>query len=123
VHDNCNISLWHRIADDRTAEEAVKGLGTCIVELPRRGTAVSYGGVGGLSGSGSLAQEKKDRETIRPAWLTGLPRGEAFVRMRGEVWKVRMPLLAPVREEELAELGMTALWQQIGATPHLLPAS
>jgi hypothetical protein len=47
---------------------------------------------------------------VRPVWLTALPRGEAFVRMKGEVWKLRMPRLAPVPPETLDTLGLTALW-------------
>jgi len=55
------------------------------------------------------------RETplIRPSWLTALPRGEAFVRMKGEVWKLRVPLLTPVAPATLNALGLTALWQTL----------
>lgn len=43
---------------------------------------------------------------IRPAWLTALPRGEALVRLRGEVWKLRVPLLDPPPPDALARLGL-----------------
>ena len=42
-----------------------------------------------------------DRSLVRPEWVTGLPRGEAFVRTRGENWKLRVPLLEPVPKDEL----------------------
>jgi hypothetical protein len=43
---------------------------------------------------------------IRPEWLTALPRGEAFARVRGEVWKLRVPLLTPPPPAVLARLGL-----------------
>jgi len=52
----------------------------------------------------------KETPLIRPAWLTALPRGEAFVRMKGEVWKLRVPLLTPVSAATRDALGLTALW-------------
>ena len=45
-----------------------------------------------------------DRSLVRPEWVTGLPRGEAFVRTRGENWKVRVPLLRPVGKKEIQEV-------------------
>ena len=35
---------------------------------------------------------------LRPSWLTALARGEALVRMRGEVWKLQVPLRGPVSD-------------------------
>ena len=35
---------------------------------------------------------------LRPSWLTALARGEALVRMRGEVWKLQVPLRRPVSD-------------------------
>ena len=32
------------------------------------------------------------------SWLTALARGEALVRMRGEVWKLQVPLRRPVSD-------------------------
>ena len=94
--DNLNTKIWCRLADDRTAAEATEGLGLCTVRLPDTGVGLSYGGVGGLSGSSHRRLAAKDVPLIRPSWLTALPRGEAFVRMKGEVWKLRVPLLTPV---------------------------
>ena len=45
-----------------------------------------------------------DRSLVRPEWVTGLPRGEAFVRTRGENWKVRVPLLRPVGKKEVQDV-------------------
>jgi hypothetical protein len=35
---------------------------------------------------------------LRPIWLTALARGEALVWMRGEVWKLQVPLRGPVSD-------------------------
>jgi conjugal transfer pilus assembly protein TraD len=113
VYDNCNTRIWCRLADDRTAMEATEGLGTCTVRLPETAVGLSFGGVGGLSGSSSRRLTAKDVPLIRPTWLTALPRGEAFVRMKGEVWKLRVPLLAPVPQATLDAVGLTALWQSL----------
>jgi len=113
VLDNLNTKIWCRLADDRTAAEATEGLGLCTVRLPDTGVGLSYGGVGGLSGSSHRRLAAKDVPLIRPSWLTALPRGEAFVRMKGEVWKLRVPLLTPVPNATLAALGLTALWQTL----------
>ena len=38
------------------------------------------------------------RPMLRPSWLTALARGEALVRMQGEVWKLQVPLRGPVSD-------------------------
>jgi conjugal transfer pilus assembly protein TraD len=114
--DNLNSKIWCRVADDRTAKEATEGLGTCTVHVPETGVGLSYGGVGGLSGSSRRSLKAKDVPLIRPQWLTALPRGEAFVRAKGELFKLRVPLLQPVGEKMLDELGLTALWTQLAPT-------
>jgi conjugal transfer pilus assembly protein TraD len=113
VLDNLNTKIWCRLADDRTAADATDGLGLCTVRLPDTGVGLAYGGVGGLSGSAQRRLVAKDVPLIRPTWLTALPRGEAFVRMKGEVWKLRVPLLMPVPPATLEALGLTALWQAL----------
>ena len=110
VLDNLNTKIWCRLADDRTAAEATEGLGLCTVRLPDDGVGLSYGGVGGLSGNAQRRLAAREVPLIRPAWLTALPRGEALVRMKGEVWKLRVPLLTPVPPATLDALGLTALW-------------
>jgi len=111
VFDNLNTRIWCRLADDRTAAEATDGLGPCTVHLPETGVGLSYGGVGGLSGASHRRLVAKEVPLLRPSWLTALPRGEAVVRMQGELWKLRVPLLPPVAAEEMDTLGLTALWQ------------
>lgn len=105
--------IWCRLADDRTAAEATEGLGLYTVRLPDTGVGLAYGGVGGLSGSVHRRLAAKDVPLIRPSWLTALPRGEACVRMKGEVWKPRVPLLTPVPTHTRDALGLTALWQTL----------
>jgi conjugal transfer pilus assembly protein TraD len=110
VYDNCNTRIYARLADDRTAAEATEGLGLCTVQLPETGVGLSHGGAGGLSGSTQRRLAAKETPLIRPVWLTALPRGECFVRMKGEVWKLRVPLLKPVSQNNLDMLGLSALW-------------
>lgn len=110
VQDNLGTKIWLLLADDPTAEEATKGLGTCTVHLPETGVGIGYGGVGGLTGHSSRRLVAKEVPLIRPAWLTALPRGEAFVRMGGEVWKVRIPLL-PSLEGQVEALDLGEMWQ------------
>ena len=109
VLDNLNTKIWCRLADDRTAAEATEGLGLCTVQLPETGVGLAYGGVGGLSGSAHRRLLARETPLIRPAWLTALPRGEAFVRMKGEVWKLRVPLLTPPHPAVLAQMGLETL--------------
>jgi type IV secretory pathway TraG/TraD family ATPase VirD4 len=109
VLDNLNTKIWCRLADDRTAAEATEGLGLCTVQLPETGVGLAYGGVGGLSGSAHRRLLARETPLIRPAWLTALPRGEAFVRMKGEVWKLRVPLLTPPQPAVLAQMGLETL--------------
>jgi conjugal transfer pilus assembly protein TraD len=109
VLDNLNTKIWCRLADDRTAAEATEGLGLCTVQLPETGVGLAYGGVGGLSGSAHRRLLARETPLIRPAWLTALPRGEAFVRMKGEVWKLRVPLLTPPPPAVLARMGLETL--------------
>jgi hypothetical protein len=109
VFDNLNTKIWFRLADPRTAETAFQGLGLCTVLLPEEGAGLSYGGVGGLTGRVDRRLTRHEVPLLRPAWLMALPRGEAVVRLRGEVWKLRVPLLAPPPSTVLARLGLTDL--------------
>lgn len=120
VLDNLNTKIWCRLADDRTAAEATEGLGLCTVRLPDDGVGLSYGGRSGLTGTVQRRLTAREVPLVRPAWLTALPRGEALVRMKGEVWKLRIPLLDPVPAATLAHLGLTALWT--GLDPLQAPA-
>jgi conjugal transfer pilus assembly protein TraD len=117
LSDNCNTRLWTRVADDQTALDATEGLGLCTVRVPETGVGLSFGGVGGLSGSSQRRLVSRDVPLIRPTWLTALPRGEAFVRMKGEVWKLRVPLLTPVPKATLDACGLTALWAAMAPPP------
>jgi conjugal transfer pilus assembly protein TraD len=109
VLDNLNTKIWCRLADDRTAAEATEGLGLCTVRLPDNGVGLSYGGLGGLTGSVQRRFTAREVPLVRPAWLTALPRGEALVRMKGEVWKLRVPLLTPPAPAVLRTMGLEAL--------------
>jgi type IV secretory pathway TraG/TraD family ATPase VirD4 len=107
VFDNLNTKIWFRLADPRTAEEATHGLGTCTVLVPEEGAGLSYGGLGGLTGRVDRRLARHEVPLLRPEWLMALPRGEAVVRLRGEVWKVRVPLLEPPPSTILASWGLT----------------
>ena len=98
--DNLNTRIWFRLTDDRTAKLATEGLGFTNVEFEETGQSLSFGGVGGLVGNTSARLSRVDKPLIRPEWLTAMPRGECLVRLRGENWKLRVPLLTPVDKAE-----------------------
>ena len=103
VLDNLNTRVWFRLTDDRTAKVATEGLGFTHVAFEEAGQGISFGGVGGLVGNASARLSRSERPLIRSEWLTAMPRGECLVRLRGENWKLRVPLLTPVpREEQVA---------------------
>ena len=104
VLDNLNTRIWFRLTDDATARLAVEGLGMTTVSREDISHSLSFGGSGGTSGGSRGAMQYADRSLVRPEWVTGLPRGEAFVRTRGENWKLRVPLLRPVKKKELARV-------------------
>ena len=103
VLDNLNTRIWFRLTDDATAKVAVEGLGMTTVSREDISHSLSFGGSGGTSGGSRGAMQYVDRSLVRPEWVTGLPRGEAFVRTRGENWKLRVPLLKPVGKKEVAK--------------------
>ena len=103
VLDNLNTRVWFRLTDDATAKLAVEGLGMTSVSREDISHSLSFGGSGGTSAGSRGAMQYTDRSLVRSEWVTGLPRGEAFVRTRGENWKLRVPLLKPVGKEELRE--------------------
>ena len=104
VLDNLNTRVWFRLTDDATAKLAVEGLGMTSVSREEVTHSLSFGGGSSTSGGSRGAVQYVDRPLIRPEWMTGLPRGEAFLRTRGENWKLRVPLLEPVSRTELEEM-------------------
>ena len=100
VLDNLNTRVWFRLTDDATAKLATEGLGLTNIGREDVSHSLSYGG-GNTSGGARGAMAFAQRPLVRPEWVTALPRGEAFVRSRGENWKLRVPMLAPVGEREL----------------------
>ena len=114
VFDNLNTQVWFRLADVRTATDISKGFGTCTVALPEEGVALSYGGVGGLSARADRRMKAQSVPLWRPAWLLGLPRGEAVARIQGDLWKLRVPLLAPPDPALVARLGLAPVTATLG---------
>ena len=104
VLDNLNTRIWFRLTDDATAKLAVEGLGMTSVGREEITHSLSFGGDSSTSGGSRGAMQYVDKPLVRPEWVTGLPRGEAFVRTRGENWKLRVPLLKPVARAELEEV-------------------
>ena len=104
VLDNLNTRIWFRLTDDATAKLAVEGLGMTSVSREDISHSLSFGGSNGTSGGSRGGMQYVDRSLVRSEWVTGLPRGEAFVRSRGENWKLRVPLLKPVPKGELKKV-------------------
>ena len=104
VLDNLNTRVWFRLSDDKTAKLATEGLGFANVSHPQVGYSLGFGGGGPHSASVGGGLQHADKPLIRPEWLTAMPRGEALVRLKGENWKLRVPLLEPVPEEVLREV-------------------
>ena len=102
VLDNLNTRIWFRLTDDATAKLAVEGLGMTSVSREDISHSLSFGGSNGTSAGARGGLQYTDRSLVRSEWVTGLPRGEAFVRTRGENWKLRVPLLRPVGRKEMA---------------------
>jgi type IV secretory pathway TraG/TraD family ATPase VirD4 len=115
--DNLNTQIWFRLADPRTAETALEGLGECTVVVPEEGAGLAYGGLGRLVGSVNRHLKRQASPLLQTDWLLALPRGEAVVRMQGEVWKLRVPLLTPPPPTVLARLGVTDLTPPPGPQP------
>ena len=124
VLDNLNTRVWFRLTDDATAKLAVEGLGMTSVSREDISHSLSFGGSAGTSAGSRGAMQYVDRSLVRPEWVTGLPRGEAFVRSRGENWKLRVPLLRPVSKDEVREVAeryglekvLTEIREQTGQT-------
>ena len=104
VLDNLNTRVWFRLTDDATAKLAVEGLGMTSVGREDISHSLSFGGGSATSGGSRGAMQYVDRSLVRSEWVTGLPRGEAFVRTRGENWKLRVPLLRAVGKEEVRRM-------------------
>ena len=101
VLDNLNTRIWFRLSDDKTAKLATEGLGLTSVSHAQVGYSLAFGGGKAHSASVGGGLQHADKPLIRSEWLTAMPRGEALVRLKGENWKLRVPLLAPVSGEEL----------------------
>ncbi|MDE0207428.1 MAG: TraM recognition domain-containing protein, partial [Candidatus Tectomicrobia bacterium] len=122
VLDNLNTRVWFRLTDDRTAKVATEGLGFTHVAFEEADHGISFGGVGGLVGSTSARLSRAEKPLIRPEWLTAMPRGECLVRLRGENWKLRVPLLRPVpRDEQLAVAEQYDLGEVLAALRDVRP--
>jgi hypothetical protein len=110
VLDNLNNKLWFRLAavDPQTAEQVTDAL--TLVRLPERGVGLGFGGVGGLTGQATLRTPGQRVSLFRDEWIKGLPRGICLARIKGELWLIRVPLLAPVPQRVIEQLGLLHLW-------------
>ena len=105
VLDNLNTRVWFRLSDDKTAKLATEGLGLANVSHAQVGYSLGFGGGRAHSASVGGGLQHAEKPLIRSEWLTAMPRGEALVRLKGENWKLRVPLLEPVDMEELEVVG------------------
>ncbi|MDE0206430.1 MAG: type IV secretion system DNA-binding domain-containing protein, partial [Candidatus Tectomicrobia bacterium] len=105
VLDNLNTRIWFRLTDDKTAKLATEGLGLTHVSHAQIGYSLGFGGGRDHTASVGGGLQHTEKPLVRPEWLTGMPRGEALVRLKGENWKLRVPLLDAVSKKELREVG------------------
>jgi hypothetical protein len=110
VLDNLNNKFWFRLAavDPQTAEQVTDAV--TLVRLPERGVGLGFGGEGGLTGNTTLRTPGQRVSLFRDEWIKGLPRGICLARIKGELWLIRVPLLAPVPKPMLEQLGLLQLW-------------
>jgi hypothetical protein len=110
VLDNLNNKFWFRLAavDPQTAEQVTEAL--TLVRLPERGVGLGFGGMGGLTGQATLRTPGQRVSLFRDEWIKGLPRGICLARIKGELWLIRVPLLAPVPHRVIEQLGLLQLW-------------
>ena len=102
VMDNLNTRVWFRLDGRCNGEDGGRGPGHDQREPRRDYTQPEFSAAAARRPGGSRgAVQYVDRPLIRPEWMTGLPRGEAFVRTRGENWKLRVPLLKAVSKKEM----------------------
>lgn len=113
VYDNLGTRIICGLSDEQTALDLTRGLQGPVALPEGQRVSVHYGGVGGLSGSTGTGLRHEQMPLIRPAWLTALPIGEAFARVAGIWWKLRIPLLSPVPQALRDTLGLTALWEAL----------
>lgn len=104
ILDNLNTRIWCRLADDETAKLATESLGMMNVSREDISYHLSFGGDKEIGGATRGVLQYTEKPLFRSEWLTAMPRGEALVRLRGENWKLRVPLLAPVSKRQLREV-------------------
>lgn len=112
-HTNLGTKLTFRLGHDATAKARAEGLGTCRIQLADDGAGIGYGGVGGLTGSRHRRLAWQAVPLVRPEWFKALPRGEYVARMKGEIFKGRVPLLERVTEAQIEALGLRKLWDAL----------
>lgn len=103
--DNLQTRIWLRIADLATAREVSEGLDSCEIERHAETRMLDYGGTRGMGSRTSQMRTDEDVPLIAPGWLAMLPQGEGFVRLRGALYKLRVPLLPPPDEALVERLG------------------
>ena len=101
LFDNLNTRIWCRVADDATAKLATESLGRMDVSREDISYHLSFGGDKEVGAATRGALQYTEKQLFRSEWLTAMPRGEALVRLRGENWKLRVPLLVPVPKRQL----------------------
>lgn len=114
--DNLQTRIWLRIADSQTTQEVSEGLGTC--------TIVKMGDIRGLSygknGTQANNNRRLDTDTaplIAPEWFPKLPQGEGFARIRGALYKFRVPLLPKPDDEIVARMGYSQVIRTLRQAP------
>jgi hypothetical protein len=107
--DNLQSRVTLRLADPETAEALSRGYGTCEIHKVSRGAMREVGRAEQGGSRASQTQSHEEVPVIDPQWWAQLPKGEGFVRTKGSLYKVLIPLPPPPDGRVIERLGYSKL--------------
>lgn len=100
VIGNCNTRIALRADDHEMADTFTKLAGKTSIERLSRSVRISPNSEGHapvFDSSYTVSASEQADDRVRAEWISGLPRGQAFGHLAGKVYKIRIPLLPPVK--------------------------
>lgn len=111
VMGNCNTRISLRADDYEMARAFSDLVGKVSLQTLRRSVTVSPNSEKHapiFDSSYKIDATEQADALVRPEWISGLPKGQAFVHLGGKVWKLRIPLLPPVTTRYPLEVAHSA---------------